>query len=74
MANKVKEPKKAKKAIEYLHEMVYYLDYYMKDIPDEVKEKLIYVEATLKDLAIDKKIDHARFASKLKKRWEKENG
>ena len=67
-----KEPKKAKKAIEYYHEIISYLEYYM-DIPKNVAEKIIYVEDTLRDLSIEKKIDHRRLAIRLKKRMEIEN-
>jgi FtsZ-binding cell division protein ZapB len=67
--NKVKEPKKAQKAIEYLHEMVDHLRYFYHNndnFKKHVLKKAIYVEDVIRELGVDKKIDHARFISKFK--------
>tara|TARA_R100000951_G_C2653160_1_gene185150 strand:- start:3186 stop:3494 length:309 start_codon:yes stop_codon:yes gene_type:complete len=74
---KTKEPKKTLKAIESLHKIVDQLKFFYgndtskfrKDVLDDA----IYVEDTLRELGVDKKIDHARFATKFKNLFNKEN-
>jgi len=73
---KVKEPKKARKAIEELHNLVDLLGFFYqerKEFKKDVLEKAIYVEDTLRQYGIDKKVDHARFASKFRHLFGKEN-
>lgn len=73
---KVKQPKKAKKAIEELHDLVDQLRYFYQDgsrFKKEVLPKAIYIEDILHTLSIDKKVDHARFVTKFKHLFGKEN-
>lgn len=74
--NSPKEPKKARKAIEELHELVGQLKFFYGQgsrFKEDVLKKAIYIEDVLHELSIDKKIDHARFISKFKDLFEKEN-
>lgn len=74
--NKVKQPKKAKKAVEELHDLVDQLRYFYQDnqkFKKEVLKKAIYVEDVLHTLSVDKKIEHARFVNKFKSLFGKEN-
>jgi hypothetical protein len=74
--NKVKQPKKALKAIEELHVLVDQLRFFYPEdnrFRDEVLKRAVYIEDVLCELSIDKKIDHARFASKFKNLFNKEN-
>lgn len=76
MTKKVKEPKKAKKAIEHLHNLVEQLRFFCQNperFRKDVLSEAIYIEEALHELAIDKKIDHARFITKFKHLIDKEN-
>ena len=73
----IKEPRQARKAIKKLHDVFDILDYYLHERKNDVRVKAIYedmvfIEDVLHDLAIEKKIDHIRLATKLKKMWEKQ--
>jgi hypothetical protein len=67
-----KPPKRARKAIKHLHEIVDLLDYYMGE-SDYFKKHVVSlaeeIEDALHELSIDKNIDHIRLAVKLKQRW-----
>jgi len=67
----IKPPRTAKHAITELHKLTEYLKYYMgtKNFRKEVAESAVYIEDTLYELAVDKKIDHIRLAKKLKNIW-----
>lgn len=70
------EPKKARKAIEELHELVNQLKFFYGNggrFREDVLDKAIYIEDVLHELSIDKKIDHAKFISKFKHLFAKEN-
>lgn len=73
----VKEPEKALKAIEALHGIVDQLKFFYGNdhtrFKKDVLKDAIYIEDTLRELAVDKKIDHARFASRFKHLFNKEN-
>lgn len=76
MAKNVKEPKQARKSIEHLHSLVEQLRFFYQDndrFKKEVLKKAIHIEDTLYELAIDKKVERARFISKFKHLFEKEN-
>lgn len=54
--------------------MIDYLHYYMGDCPEfkhMVKVELQDVEELLKELAVERKVENARLAKKLKAYWEK---
>lgn len=71
----IKKPKKARKGIEHLHSLVEQLRFFYQDsdrFKKEVLKKAIYIEDTLYELAVDKKVDHARFATKFKGLLQKE--
>lgn len=73
---KTKKPKKAIKAIEELHELVNQLRFFYQGsnrFRKDVLDKAIYIEDVLHELSIDKKIDHARFITKFKNLFQKEN-
>lgn len=70
-------PKKARKAIEKLHELVECLEYYTgrdsKFFRDYIiKELASPIEDVLHDLSIEKNIDHIKLATKLRTIWQKE--
>jgi hypothetical protein len=73
----VKEPKKIRKAIENLHELVNVLEFFYSGDKERFKKEIlknaIYIEDTLRQYGTDKKIDHARFISKFKALFAKEN-
>jgi len=72
----VKEPKKARKGIVHLHNLVEQLRYFYHDgsrFKKEVLTKAIYIEDVLYQLSLDKKIKHAKFISKFKHLMGKEN-
>lgn len=73
----VREPKKALKAIQALHGIIDQLKYFygqdMSKFKKDVLKDAIYIEDALRELAVDKKIDHARFASTFKHLFNKEN-
>lgn len=72
---KVREPKKAVRAIEHLHSLVDQLRFFYHDnsrFKTEVLEKGIYIEDVLRELSVDKKVDHARFISRFKNLFGKE--
>ncbi len=74
--NKVKEPKKTQKAIEHLHELVDQLRFFYADndrFKRDILKNAIYVEDVLREYGVDKKVDHARFISKFKHLFAKEN-
>lgn len=73
----VTPPKRARKAITKLHELVDYLEFYMgrdnKFFRDTViKELASPIEDVLHELSIEKNIDHIKLATKLKTIWNKE--
>jgi hypothetical protein len=70
-------PKKARKAIEKLHEMVELMEYeYGRDTKFFrdyiIKELASPIEDVLHDLSIEKNIDHIKLATKLRTIWVKE--
>lgn len=72
----VKEPKKARKGIAHLHGLVEQLRFFYQDserFKKEVLTSAIYIEDVLHELSIDKKLDHARFITKFKNLFQKEN-
>ena len=76
-SKEVKEPKKAIKAIRALHGIINQLGYFYgadtSKFKKDVLKDAILIEDTLRELAVDKKIDHARFASTFKHLFNKEN-
>ena len=75
--NEPTPPKKARKAIEKLHELVECLEYYIgrdnKYFRDHIiKELASPIEDVLHDLSIEKNIDHIKLATKLRTIWVKE--
>ena len=75
--NEPTPPKKARKAIEKLHELVECLEYYIgrdnKYFRDHIiKELASPIEDVLHDLSIEKNIDHIKLATKLRTIWQKE--
>ena len=75
MTNKVKETRKTALAIEKLHEIMKHLEYYYHNtnVWRNIKNDAKLIEDHLLELSTDKKIDHARLASKLKNIFFKEN-
>lgn len=74
--NNIKEPKKARVAIDHLYDLVDQLEYFYQNkqaFKKHVAKKAIYIESVLYDLSIDKKVDHAKFISKFKHLFAKEN-
>ena len=68
---KKKETKTTVNAIEKLHKIINYLEFYFpsgKEWKNIIKDS-IFIEEHLIELSTDKKIDHARFAKKYKKLW-----
>lgn len=65
----VKEPKKAKKALEYLDNLVTWLQFYIPQLPKDQKKEILYIAETLSDLTIDEKVKNFRLATKLKAKW-----
>lgn len=70
-------PRKARKAIEKLHELVDYLEYYIgrdtKFFRDYIIQEIASpIEDVLHDLSIEKNIDHIKLATKLRTIWQKE--
>lgn len=70
-------PKKAKKAIEKLHQLVELMEYeygrntkFFRDYI--IKELASPIEDVLHDLSIEKNIDHIKLATKLRTIWVKE--
>jgi hypothetical protein len=64
-------PKRGRKMIQLLHELVDMLEYYMdrdsKGFKEHVlRERAIPIEDYIHEISIDKNIDHIRFAKKLK--------
>lgn len=68
----MKEPKKVNKALTQFHEIVDILDYYMPTIPKDIQKKLLNIEDTIRDLAIERKEYNKRLIPRLKERWKKE--
>lgn len=76
MKNKVKEPKRAKKAVVALHKLVDQLEFFYQNsdrFRREVLDDAIFIEETLHDLSVDKKVEHAKFISRFKHLFAKEN-
>lgn len=74
--NNAKEPRKAKIAIDHLQDLVGQLEYFYQNpekFRKEVLKKAVYIEEILYELSVDKKIDHARFISRFKHLFAKEN-
>ena len=72
----VKQPKRCVKAIKIIHKWIDDLHYYTNNHPNFRQMYLndaIYVENLLRELAVDKKIDHAKFIQKFKHLIGKEN-
>ena len=69
----MKEPKKVNKALSHFHEIIEILDYYMPTMHQDLQKKLINIEETIRDLAIDRKEYNKRLIPRLKARWEKEH-
>lgn len=68
----MREPKRAKKAINKLHNIVdTYLAFAYPEMPKELRDDLVFIEETLADLSIEQKVHDIRLATKLKKIWEK---
>lgn len=69
-------PKRARKAIGKLHELVEYLEFYMGNNAQfrnhVVKELASPIEEILHELSVEKNIDHIKLATKLKTLWTKE--
>ena len=64
-------PKRGRKMIKALHELVELLEYYMNSDTKQykeyvLKERAIPIEDYVHEISIDKNIDHIRFAKKLK--------
>ena len=70
--DEIKEPKRVKRAIKKLHNMIDLLDFYMGHRIEfrEIIKDASEIENLLHELALDKKIDHIRLAQKLKYIWE----
>jgi hypothetical protein len=69
----MKEPKRVRKAIMTLDKMIDYLHYYMGDCPEfkhMVRVELQDVEDLLRELSVERKVENARLAKKLKAYWE----
>lgn len=73
--SKVKETKRTAVAIEKLHSLVKKTEYYYCNTPiwREIQQEMKYIEDHLIELSTDRKVDHARLASKLKSIFFKEN-
>ncbi len=72
----VKEPKKTLKAIEALHRLVDQLRFFYPPegrFHKSVLVDAVYVEDVLREYGVDKKVDHARFSSRFKHLFHKEN-
>jgi len=73
---KTTPPKRARRAIGKLHQLVHYLEFYMgnnKSFRDHiVKELASDIEEVLHELSIEKNIDHIKLATKLRTIWAKE--
>lgn len=69
-------PKRARKAIKKLHQLVDYLEFFCgrNDFFRNVivKELAADIEDVLHELSIDKNIDHIRLATKLKTIWNRQ--
>jgi hypothetical protein len=70
-------PRRGRKMIQALHELVDLLEYYMdsenRQFRDYViKERAQPIEDYIHEISIDKNIDHIRFAQKLKASWKRE--
>ena len=61
-----REPRKAKKAVEYLTELRVITEFYMLNIPKTIKDKFQYIEDVLIELSIDDKIKAANLAKKIR--------
>ena len=71
-----KVPKKAKKGIVHLHDLIEQLRFFYQDsgrFKNEVLTKAIYIEDVLYELSLDKKINHVKFINKFKHLMGKEN-
>lgn len=76
MKTKVKEPKRAKKAMVSLYKLVDQLEYFYQNkdrFKKEVLKDAMYIEEILHSLSVDKKIENAKFISKFKHLFAKEN-
>jgi hypothetical protein len=75
MEKKVKETRKTHIAIDKLHGLVKHMEYYYKGTEQwkYFLKDASYIEEYILEISIDKKVDHARFAQKLKKIFFKEN-
>lgn len=72
----VKEVKTASAAIEKLHDLTEQLKYFYLDnegFKRDVLKKAIYIEETLHDLAVDKKIKHIKMKDTYRYLFDKEN-
>ena len=70
-------PKRARKAIKKLHQLVDYLEFYCGADSKFFRETIVKelasdIEDVLHDLSIEKNIDHIRLASKLKTIWNRQ--
>lgn len=70
-------PKRGRKVIHALHELVDLLEFYMdrdsRQFKDYVmRERAQVIEEYIHEISIDKNIDHIRFATKLKAQFKKE--
>lgn len=70
-------PKRARRAIRKLHQLVDYLEFYTGSDSKFFRETIVKdlasdIEDVLHELSIDKNIDHIRLASKLKTIWNRQ--
>jgi len=75
MEKKVKHTRKTSIAVDKLHNLVKHMEYYYQGTEQwkSFLEDASYIEEHLLDLSTDKKVDHARLATKLKQFFFKEN-
>lgn len=73
--NKIRETRKASIAIEKLHHILELLGYFYSNTTEwkNINQDAKYIESLLIDLSSDRKVDHARLASKLRNIFFKEN-
>ena len=72
----MKDNKNASQAIEKLHNLVEQLRFFYQDSDNfkkEVLKRAIYIEETLHELSVDKKIKHAKMKDTYRYLFDKEN-
>ena len=63
----MKEPKRAKKALEYVEDIEFLLDYFMGRIRPEDKNKIKYLKDYISEISQSKKLTEIKIAEKIRK-------